>query len=350
MSTSTLKAVLSRGRVGLWPLAGAVILALVLACVASVPAGNAAFPGANGKLVFLSYRDGSGTGEIYVMKADGSGQTNLTNTPAGDESFARWSPDGTKIAFEGGPDWWGQEIYVMNADGTNVIRLTSNGAFDGHPTWSPDGTKIAFLSFRDGQAEIYVMNAGGSGQTNLTNDPLFDERPAWSPDGSKIAFDRQTGPTTFDVFVMNANGSGQTRLTFAGGGNATWSPDGTKIAFFWGRDGLADIYVMNADGSGQTNLTSSPGSSDDDPAWSPDGTKIAFHSDRDGNGEVYVMNADGSDQTNLTNNPAVDGLPDWQPLSEPTSKGQCKNNGWRNYPQFRNQGDCVSFVATAGKK
>jgi hypothetical protein len=33
----------------------------------------------------------------------------------------------------------------------------------------------------------------------------------------------------------------------------------------------------------------------------------------------------------------------------PTSKDQCKNGGWRNYPGFKNQGDCVSFVATGGK-
>jgi hypothetical protein len=38
---------------------------------------------------------------------------------------------------------------------------------------------------------------------------------------------------------------------------------------------------------------------------------------------------------------------DAQPF--PTSKDQCKNGGWRNYPGFRNQGDCVSFVATGGK-
>lgn len=30
----------------------------------------------------------------------------------------------------------------------------------------------------------------------------------------------------------------------------------------------------------------------------------------------------------------------------PTSKAQCKNGGWRNYPQFKNQGQCVSFVET----
>jgi hypothetical protein len=33
----------------------------------------------------------------------------------------------------------------------------------------------------------------------------------------------------------------------------------------------------------------------------------------------------------------------------PTTQAQCKDNGWKNYPQFKNQGDCVSFVATGGK-
>jgi hypothetical protein len=28
----------------------------------------------------------------------------------------------------------------------------------------------------------------------------------------------------------------------------------------------------------------------------------------------------------------------------PTSKDQCKNGGWRNYPQFANQGQCITFV------
>jgi len=46
----------------------------------------------------------------------------------------------------------------------------------------------------------------------------------------------------------------------------------------------------------------------------------------------------------------VDGsatVTDAQP--SPTSKGQCQNGGWRNFPGFKNQGDCVSFVATKGK-
>src|SRR2546428_4487080 len=42
------------------------------------------------------------------------------------------------------------EIYVMKADGSGVTRLTNNPANDGQPAWSPNGTKIAFVSNRAG--------------------------------------------------------------------------------------------------------------------------------------------------------------------------------------------------------
>jgi hypothetical protein len=38
---------------------------------------------------------------------------------------------------------------------------------------------------------------------------------------------------------------------------------------------------------------------------------------------------------------------DAQPL--PRSKEQCKNGGWQSFGIFKNQGDCVSFVATGGR-
>jgi hypothetical protein len=45
---------------------------------------------------------------------------------------------------------------------------------------------------------------------------------------------------------------------------------------------------------------------------------------------------------------------DWQiividTLARPTTKDQCNNGGWKTYGIFKNQGDCVSFVATGGK-
>jgi Tol biopolymer transport system component len=265
-------------------------------------------PSLTGKIAFTSTRHGNR--EIYVMNADGSNQTNITNN-SGYNRDPRFSPDGTKIAFESSRVG-NQEIYVMNADGSNQTRLTNNPGLDGDPCFSPDGTKIAFASDRDGDWEIYVMNADGSNQTRLTNNPGWDEDPCFSPDGTKIAFTSYRD-VNGAIHVMNADGSNQTRLTRGANWDPCFSPDGTKIAFASHRDGGCEIYVMNADGSNQARLTNN-GGGNWDPCFSPDGTKIAFTSDRDLNCAIYVMNADGSNQTNITNDPANDNRePSWGP-------------------------------------
>jgi hypothetical protein len=262
------------------------------------------------RIAFMSNRDGPL--EIYVMNANGSGQTNLTNNGVQDLAPA-WSPDGSKIAFGSGVLTW--EVFVMNADGTGRTNLSNNAAaIDSGPVWSPDGSKIAFNSDRDGNFSIYVKNADGTGQTRFTNNGAENYVGSWSPDGSKIAFASTAGSIdgNFSIYVKNADGTGQHRLTSTAADDylPAWSPDGSQIAFTSDRDGNDNIYVMNANGTGQTRLTNHSGQ-DYEPAWSPDGSKIAFTSDRDGNLEIYVMNANGTGQINLINNPAWDGAPAW---------------------------------------
>jgi hypothetical protein len=217
-----------------------------------------------------------------------------------------------RIAFATIRDDNSEEIYVMNADGSNQTRLTNNTVSDGDPAWSPDGTRIAFTSTRGGNSEIYVMWYDGFDQMRLTTNG--GEDPAWSPDGARIAF---ASARDAEIYAMNADGSDQTRLTTntASDEDPAWSPDGARIAFVTNRDGNYDeIYVMNADGFDQTRLTTNT-TRDNNPAWSPDGTRIAFATNRDGNfDEIYVMNADGSDQTRLTTDTAYDVQPDWQAL------------------------------------
>ena len=122
---------------------------------------------------------------IFVMNADGTGTQQLTD-PRRPKSHDRdsdpvWSPDGTKMAFEGfrdstfGP--WGPygdtQIFVMNADGTGIQQLTDNEYSNDDPVWSPDGTKIAFNGLPDGHLEMFVMNADGSNVIALGPGTLF---------------------------------------------------------------------------------------------------------------------------------------------------------------------------------
>src|SRR5712692_4447518 len=63
------------------------------------------------------------------------------------------------------------DIYLMNADGSAQTDISNDPGSDPPPAWSPDGTRIAFTSDRSGNSDIYLMNADGSAQTDISNDP-----------------------------------------------------------------------------------------------------------------------------------------------------------------------------------
>jgi Tol biopolymer transport system component len=313
------------------------LLAALVAMLGFPAAAPAAFPGAGGKLAFVSTRAGFPTdSNVLTMGTDGSAQTPVTGM-SGDELYPAWSPDGARIAFQqdAGPN---PEIWTALPDGSDLRRLTSNSDPDRHPAWSPDGTKIAFASDRSAGtslSDLYVMNADGTGQVAITSTPDVDEDyPAWSPDGKRIAFSRDG-----EIATVVPAGTGLVVLTATERFEIEpdWSPSGTQLVYRVGINADDEIFRMNADGSGVTNITNSGSTVEEHPVWSPAGDRIAFVKGAFSTAEVWTMNPDGTGQTRVTTNSFLDSQPNWQPMLQgyPRPVSVNRFSTWSLVPAYR---------------
>jgi Tol biopolymer transport system component len=140
------------------------------ATVAAAPRG--------GRIAFSSTR-GDGTQRLYTANADGSAAKLVLPSPPGPETAdveADWSPRGNQLLFDrftfGGP--LTSDLYVVRADGSGLRQLTNTpDRLDLQPAWSPDGTKITFLGITaigtpDEHNALYTMNSDGSGLTEIS--------------------------------------------------------------------------------------------------------------------------------------------------------------------------------------
>jgi len=127
--------------------------------------------------------------DLYVLDI-AAGTTRRATTDPGYDSDARWSPDGTRIAFHSdrGEGGLHTQVFVLDLDGGEVTQLTRGDAVNGYPAWSPDGNSIVFTSEAAGNRDVWLMDADGSNQRRVTVDAGFDGDPVFTPDGTQVLF------------------------------------------------------------------------------------------------------------------------------------------------------------------
>ncbi|MCX8090515.1 MAG: PDZ domain-containing protein [Verrucomicrobiae bacterium] len=187
-------------------------------------------------------------GDIWIAPKSG-GEAVRLSSPRGEESFPRFSPDGTLLAFSGNYDG-NQDIYIVPVTGGLPRRITHHGAPDRLVNWYPDGRHLLFAttmtSYKDRFNQLYRVPVEGGLPEKL---PMpYGEFGAIAPDGRTLAYT----PITVDF---------RTWKRYRGGMN----PD------IW----LFDLQTLQA-----RNLTRSD-ASESIPMWH--GRTLYFLSDRDAN-------------------------------------------------------------------
>lgn len=128
------------------------------------------------KLAFVNNDD------IFEFDVATGSITNLTNTPFTIETDPSYSPNGKQIAFAtyafGGTTL--NTLSVMAVNGTAVTRLRASATETySLPKWSPDGKRIAYTG--GPASDLFVMNADGTSPANITNSLASSEQlTAWA--------------------------------------------------------------------------------------------------------------------------------------------------------------------------
>ncbi len=104
--------------------------------------------------ILVRLRDGN----WYVSSFDGSVMVNLGRGASWD-----WSPDGRRLVYLGSIvdshfDMIASELFVVNADGTGLTQLTDTpDQVETYPVWSPDGMKIAYSTVHTGKILVAIL-------------------------------------------------------------------------------------------------------------------------------------------------------------------------------------------------
>lgn len=173
-----------------------------------------------------------------------------------------WSPDGSRLVFTG-YDGGLSDLFVVNADGSGLTRLTNDRYADLHPAWSPDGSLIAFATDRGPETDFNTLAIGplrialyhlSTGRIELLeNMEGSNINPQWSPDGQSIAFvSNRTGIANVFLYDFTDRSVYQLTNIFTGVSGFTpispaisWASKADRLAFTYYEQGQYNVYAVD---------------------------------------------------------------------------------------------------------
>jgi Tol biopolymer transport system component len=164
----------------------------------------------DGRMVFRS--DRSGSSELWIARADGSGQRQATRFQGPFVGDPHWSPNGRYLAFTAHPDR-NADIFTIGCDGADPQpcgsprQLTRSPGTDANPTWSADGRWIYFSSNRSGRFEVWKIAAAGGEPARVTWNGGYVARE--SADGSWLYYSKVEPAKGFWRIPLPARGAGE---------------------------------------------------------------------------------------------------------------------------------------------
>jgi TolB protein len=115
------------------------------------------------------------------------------------------------------------QLYIMDADGTGRRRLTFEGKYNDSAEWSPRGDRIVYACREQEITQLMLIEAGGENRRLLTDASWRNcEDPSWAPDGRHVVFaSDRTG--VFKLYVLDVEDGSIRQLTK--GGEPDTTPD-----------------------------------------------------------------------------------------------------------------------------
>ena len=213
------------------------------------------------------------------------------------------------------------DLWAVGTHGGTAVRLTSTPGLELFAKFSPDGQRIAFTGQYGGDEQVYVMPSGGGVPRQLTFYPApgpladrwgYDNQVyGWTPAGDAVLFrSARDGYMLTDsrLYTVPFGGGAATPLPMPVSGAGHFSPDGKRIVYspLW-RDfrsekryqgGWAnDLYIFDLTHPAVVQVTKDP-RTDRDPMWI--GNAVYFNSDRSGVFNLYRYDVESGETRQIT--------------------------------------------------